>query len=74
MEELFELTGHYNLQLTFNEEERNIYASTKTATSILVEDLEKLKEITGAEEAELYADRDSENNFLVQLKLPESEE
>jgi len=73
MEELFELTGHYNLQLSFDEEERNIYASTNTATSILVEDLAKLKEITGAETAELYADKNSEENFLIQLKLPEKQ-
>jgi len=72
MEELFELTGHYNLQLSFNEEERHIYASSKTATSILVEDLQKLKEITGAEKAELYADNNTEeDNFIIQLQLPE---
>lgn len=74
MEELFELTGHYNLSLTFDEDRREIYAASKTATSILVEDLQKLKEITDAEKAELYADNDQEDNFLIQLSLPEEKQ
>lgn len=72
MEELFELTGSYNLKLSFNEEERHIYASSKTATSILVEDLQKLKGVVGAEKAELYADNETEeDNFLIKLELPQ---
>lgn len=71
MEELFELTGHYNLTLSFNEDEREIYASSKTATSVLVEDLQRLKEITGAEKAELHADNNTEeDNFILTLELP----
>lgn len=73
MEELLELTGHYNLALSFDEKQRTIYASSSTATSILVKDLDKLVEITGAEEAEVYADQDMEENFLIQLKLPDNE-
>ena len=69
MKELFELTGSYNLQLSFNEEERHVYASSKTATSILVEDLQKLKGVVGAEKAELYDTE--EDNFLIKLELPQ---
>lgn len=73
MKELFQLTGHYNLSLSFDEEQHTIYASTSTATSILSEDIQKIKEITGAEKAEIYADHDAKDNFLIQLPLPEDE-
>ena len=73
MEELFELTGRYNLTLSFDEEQKTIYASTSTATSILSEDIEKIKELTGAEKAEIYADHDQEENFLIRLPLPKGE-
>lgn len=71
MEELFNLAGKYNLNLSFNEEDKEIYASSKTAKSILVEDLEKIRELTGAEKAELYPEPLSEKeNILIILPIP----
>lgn len=73
MEKLLELTGHYNFSLSFDEDQRTIFASTNSSTSILTEDLQTLKEVTGAEKAELYADKHAEENFLISLDLPEKQ-
>lgn len=68
MDDVIELAGKYNFEVSLDEKNNSVYVSTKSATSILYEDVEKLKKLTDAEKAEIYADPHTDYNFLIQLK------
>lgn len=73
MEELFNLKGHYNLEINIDEDERQIYVSSNTATSFLLEDINTLQQITGAEKTEIYPDIEKDQKIIIHFTLPEKQ-
>lgn len=73
MDELLNLKGHYNLEINIDEDERRIYVTSNTATSFLLEDINTLKQITGAEKTEIYPDIEKNQKTIIQFTLPEEQ-